>query len=162
MPITSRGVLWRNKEGTGFYRFAGATSGNASAVNYNNDTVAQSKIWKVGADLTAWTALSPALSLDLDLQYCSVPSLDKSFAFGSRSGDSTGSSMMVLNTAQSPEVSTRMNSTISPAGSYEKGAIMHLPLRGGDGVLLFLGGSVTPASGAVAGNPDVSLFSGRT
>lgn len=160
MPLTTRGVLWRNKEGTDFYKFGGGTSSNVSAVNYSNDTVAPTKIWKFGADPAAWSVLSTAPSTDWDLQYCSVPSLDKSFALGSWSGDSNETSLMMLDTAQSPEQSSRMNTTFDSPGVYEKGAMMHLPLQGGDGVLLFIGGSVTPSSGPVPGNPDVSMCSG--
>lgn len=162
VPVTSRGVLWRNKEGNEFYKFAGGTNTNVSAVNYSNDTVGPTKIWKFNTNSSSWSALSSALSTDWDLQYCSVPSLDKSFAFGSWSGDSTQSSMMVLDSAQSPEVSTRMSSAFTPDGVYEKGAIMHLPVPAGNGVLLFIGGSVTPASGPVPGTPDVSIFWANT
>lgn len=158
VPLTSRGVLWRNKEGNEFYKFGGATNTNVSAVNYSNDTIGPTKIWKFDTNLSRWSALSPALSTDWDLQYCSVPSLDKSFALGSWSGDSTQTSMMVLDSGQSPEQSNRTRSTVSPAGVYEKGALMHLPVQREDGILLFIGGSVVPASGAVSGNPDVSIF----
>lgn len=129
-------------------------------MNYSNDTVAPTKIWKFGTDPAAWSVLSTAPSTDWDLQYCSVPSLDKSFALGSWSGDSTGTSLMVLDSAQSPEQLSRMSTSFDPAGVYEKGAMMHLPLHGGDGLLLFIGGSVTPSSGTVPGNPDVSMRSG--
>lgn len=162
VPMTTRGVLWRNKEGNEFYKFAGGTNTNVSAVNYSNDTVGPTKIWKFNTDSSSWSALTSALSTDWDLQYCSVPSLDKSFAFGSWSGDSTQSSMMVLDSGQSPEVSTRMSSAFTPDGVYEKGAMMHLPVPAGDGVLLFIGGSVAPASGPVPGNPDVSIFRANT
>lgn len=162
VPLTTRGVLWRNKEGNEFYKFAGGTNANVSAVNYSNDTIGPTEIWKFNTDSSSWSALFSAPSTDWDLQYCSVPALDKSFAFGSWSGDSTQSSMMVLDSAQSPEVSTRMDSAFTPAGVYEKGAIMHLPVKTGDGVLLFIGGSVVPASGPVPGNPDVSIFRANT
>lgn len=157
MPLTTRGVLWRNKAGDEFYKFGGGTNSNVSAINYSNDTVAPTKIWKFKTDPQAWSALSPALSTDWDLQYRSVPSLDKSFALGSSSGDSE-SSMMVLDSSQSPEQSSRMSETFGPPGVYEKGGLMHLPVRGGNGVLLFIGGSVTLAAGLVSGNPDVSIF----
>lgn len=160
MPLTARGVLWRNKEGNDFYKFGGGTNGNISAVNYSDDPVALTKIWKFGADPAGWSALSTALSGNWDLQYCSVPSLDKSFALGSWSGDSIGTSLMVLDSSQSPEQSSRLNVAFDPPGVYEKGAIMHLPLKEGDGVLLFIGGSIVPSSGAVKGNPDVSMRSG--
>lgn len=64
---------------------------------------------------------------------------------------------MVLDSSKSPEVSTRLNG-FNPAGDYEKGAMLHLPVEGGDGVLLFIGGSVTPFTGPVPGNPDVSAY----
>lgn len=65
--------------------------------------------------------------------------------------------MISLDTGKSPEVSTLLDPIDMPSGDYSGGAMLHIPVQGGDGVLLFLGGGVTPVSGPVTGNPDVSL-----
>lgn len=156
VPLTTRGILWRNKQGNEFYQFGGTIIGNTSSVNYYNSTVAPTDvIWKYSTELSTWSPGLTPPSTDWDLEYTSVPSLDKSFAYGSWSQGNTISSLMVQDNSQSPELASIKNG-FNPPGIYEKGAMLHLPVQGGDGVLLFIGGSVTLATGAVSGNPDVS------
>lgn len=79
--------------------------------------------------------------------------MDKSFAFGPISHRE--SRLVTLDSGLTPPVSSRLNTTDVPVGSLHRGKLIHIPVPGGDGVLLLFGGSTDVAVGVFQ---DVSLI----
>lgn len=79
--------------------------------------------------------------------------MDKSFAFGPISHQE--SRLVALDSGLTPPQSSRLNTTDVPGGSLHRGELIHIPVPGGDGVLLLFGGAVDVAVGVIE---DVSLI----
>lgn len=111
-------------------------------MNYKN---VDDNLWSFSTLNQSWSIVSLAPLNWIDLQYTSIPSMDKSFVFGPISEDE--SRLVEFDSGVSPLEPARLDTANVPTGSLHRGQLIHIPVPGGDGVLIEFGGAKDVAVG---------------
>lgn len=154
VPVSTRGVLWRNGEGSKLFQFAGRITNNDSSP-IQNASADSTQLWSYTIATDTWEYLSKALSPSWDLYQVSVPEKDTAYSFGSIGGLPYKWDSVVLQLNSTLEEDVRLETTNTPPGDQDRGGMVYLPVPGSEeGLLLVTGGSHSTEDGS---EPDVSL-----